>query len=129
MEQIVLCDTNVLIELYRNNGLIIAELKRIGQPNLAVSAITAGELYFGARNKAELSKLEADLTSIKTYFLNEAISILALDLLTSFSLSHRLGLPDAFIAATALFHDLPLFTLNIKDFHYIPGVRLWRLPG
>jgi tRNA(fMet)-specific endonuclease VapC len=40
-------------------------------------------------------------------------------------LSQRLSLPDALIAATALRHDLSLYTLNLKDFKYIPGIKLY----
>lgn len=45
--------------------------------------------------------------------------------MADFSLSHNLTLPDAFIAATAIFHDIPLYTLNKKDFRFIPGLRLY----
>lgn len=45
-------------------------------------------------------------------------------LLDSYTLSHRLQFPDALIAATALHHGLPLFTLNRKDFRYIAGLQL-----
>ena len=34
-------------------------------------------------------------------------------------------LPDAIIAATALVHDLDLWTHNIDDFKAIPGIRLF----
>jgi len=40
-------------------------------------------------------------------------------------LSHKLKLPDAQIAATALFHNAELFTLNRKDFAYIPNLKLY----
>jgi tRNA(fMet)-specific endonuclease VapC len=43
-EKIILCDTDVIIEFYRNNPDIISELKKIGQQNIAVNTITAGEL-------------------------------------------------------------------------------------
>jgi len=36
-EKIVLCDTDVIIEFYRNNPEIITKLKKIGQANIAVS--------------------------------------------------------------------------------------------
>jgi predicted nucleic acid-binding protein len=39
-------------------------------------------------------------------------------------LSHQLGIPDALIAATALIYDLELRTYNLKDFRFIPGIRL-----
>lgn len=53
--KIILCDTDVIIEFYRNNADIISELKTIGQQNIAVSTITAGELIYGALNKKELN--------------------------------------------------------------------------
>lgn len=36
-----------------------------------------------------------------------------------------MNIPDALIAATALRHALPLFTLNVKDFRFIPGLQLY----
>lgn len=56
-DKVVLCDTDVIIEFYRNNPGIISELKIIGQQNIAVSTITAGELIFGAFNKKELNQI------------------------------------------------------------------------
>lgn len=44
----------------------------------------------------------------------------------TYSLSHNLNLPDALIAATALSHDVQLYTLNLKDFRFIPGLNLYR---
>lgn len=55
--KIILCDTDVIIEFYRNNADIISELKTIGQQNIAVSTITAGELIYGALNKKELNPI------------------------------------------------------------------------
>jgi predicted nucleic acid-binding protein len=42
----------------------------------------------------------------------------------TYSLSHKLSLPDALIAATALVHDLKLYTLDVKDFRFIAGLEL-----
>ncbi len=39
--KIILCDTDVIIELYRNNQKIIKELNKIGENNLAISIISA----------------------------------------------------------------------------------------
>jgi tRNA(fMet)-specific endonuclease VapC len=66
MEQakIVLCDTDVIIEFYRNNPDIIAELKKIGQQNIALSTVTAGELIYGALNKRELTQIKKDLKTL-----------------------------------------------------------------
>ncbi|XOF34926.1 MAG: hypothetical protein ACL93V_06450 [Candidatus Electrothrix sp. YB6] len=44
----------------------------------------------------------------------------------TYSLSHKLSLPDALIAATVLSHDLALYTLNVKDFRFISDLKLYR---
>ena len=51
---VVLCDTNILIELYKNNQSIISKLQSIGNANIAISSITTGELIFGTLNKREI---------------------------------------------------------------------------
>lgn len=57
-DKIILCDTDVIIEFYRNNPNIIEELKTIGQQNIAVSTIIAGELIYGALNKKDFRFIE-----------------------------------------------------------------------
>lgn len=47
--------------------------------------------------------------------------------MSKYTLSHKLSLPDGLIAATAIVQDVPLYTLNIKDFKYIQGLRPHRL--
>jgi tRNA(fMet)-specific endonuclease VapC len=46
----ILCDTNILIEFYKNNQHISQTLREIGPNNIAVSAVTVAELYYGALN-------------------------------------------------------------------------------
>jgi predicted nucleic acid-binding protein len=122
----ILCDTNILIEFYKDNKDVADSLRVIGVPNLAVSVITVGELYFGARDKRELLKIKKHLANLKQIPVDEETSELCLSLLEDYSLSHRLNLPDAFIAATALRHGLELYTFNIKDFRYIEGLKLYK---
>lgn len=123
----ILCDTNILIEFYRNNPDVISTLRGIGLSNLAVSAITVGELYYGARDNRELGKIKKHLASLHQIAVDEETSEIALSLLESYALSHRLSLPDAIIAATALRHSIELYTLNIKDFRYIEGLSMYKL--
>ena len=54
----ILIDTNIIIEFYKNNALVIEELRTIGINNLAISVITQAELYYGAFNKSELLKIK-----------------------------------------------------------------------
>ena len=53
------------------------------------------------------------------------ISLRFLELMETYALSHRPGIPDMLIAATAIDHDLSLFTLNVKDFRYIPELEIY----
>ncbi|MFK7970455.1 MAG: type II toxin-antitoxin system VapC family toxin [Bacteroidia bacterium] len=126
MEPLVVCDTNIFIEFYKNNIEICEELKAIGQKGIALSSVTEAELIYGAFNKNELIHIQKDLSVLTHLPITVAISNRAIKLLTKYSLSHRLNLPDALIAATVLEADLPLFTLNRKDFQYIPDLKMWR---
>jgi len=123
-EEIILCDTDVIIEFYKNNSRIVSELASIGENNIAISTITAGELIYGALNKTELKQIKRDLEQLLVIDLDSDICHIFLDLMSQFSLSHKPGIPDTFIAATALSKKLNLFTLNSKDFHFIPNLKL-----
>lgn len=66
-EYMILCDTNILIEFYKNNPQIVRELRQTGKDQLAISSITQAELYFGALNKAGLQKIKKHLSSLRQY--------------------------------------------------------------
>ena len=123
----ILCDTNIFIEIYRDNETIIQAIKQIGQENLAVSDVTCAELLFGARNKRELQAISKDLDKLVVLPVNAFISAMAVKLVKDYSLSHKLALPDAMIGATAVYHNLQLYTLNVKDFIFLDDVKLFSL--
>lgn len=122
----ILIDTNILIEIYKNNTSIVETVKKIGQNNIAISDITCAELYFGARNKKELQIIAKDLKKLEILHINAEISQKAVALVEKYALSHKLSIPDALITATAIYHSLTLYTLNVKDFAYIDGVKLYK---
>ncbi len=121
----ILCDTNIFIEIYRGNNSIIDILKTIGQQNIAVSDVTCAELLYGARNKNELQIIRKDLNKLTILPIQTDISALSVELVEKFSLSHNLSLPDALIAATALIHDIELYTMNTKDFRFLKNIKLY----
>jgi predicted nucleic acid-binding protein len=121
----VLCDTNIFIEVYRQNFAVRAMLETIGYGNIAVSDVTRAELFYGAANKVELKKIRSDLNKIPVYPVDAVISQMAVSLVEQFCLSHKTDLPDALIAATAVLNNMELYTLNVKDFIFIPGIRLY----
>ncbi len=117
----ILCDTNILIEFYRGNAEIISELQAIGLANLSVSAVTSGELYYGARDKRELEIMKKHLSLLNQIPLDADISNQFLSLLETYALKViGLSVPDALIAATGFWLEKSLsYTLNLRDFQFI----------
>jgi len=124
-DKIVLCDTDVIIEFYKNNVHVISKLKAIGQENILISTITAGELIYGAFNKKELKQIQKDLKSLTVLDIDEKTCEIFLDIMGKYALSHNLSLPDGFIAASAIATDIELFTLNLKDYKFIEGLKIY----
>ena len=118
-----LLDTNILIEILKGNAETKSEVEALGGP-LAASAVSAMELFYGARDKAEVSRLERFLSLFRVVQIDEAISQRGVALVRVYAKSHGLDIPDALIAATVLEKGLSLLTYNRKDFRFIPGLDL-----
>jgi hypothetical protein len=104
-------------------------LKHIGFKNISLSAVTLMELYFGALNKRELTKIKSQLLNLEVIDLDKEISMTATSLIEKYAKSHGLQIPDALIAATSICNRIELLTLNIKDFWFIEGITLYsKLP-
>lgn len=122
MAKIVL-DTNILIEILKNNTQTLRAVEAL-EGELCISAITVMELYFGARDKTELSKLKKFIEIFHLIDIDSAISHQAVLLIEKYAKSHHLDIPDALIASSAIVNDTLLMTYNHKDFKYIDGLRL-----
>lgn len=113
MPDLVIVDTDVLIDAGRNIGDAVACLEQIErQASLAISVVSEMELIVGCRNKAELRALDGFLSRFQVVKLNEQVCDRAIDLLRRYRLSHGLLIADALIAATALWQGIPLVTKN-----------------
>ena len=121
----ILVDTNIFIEFYRNNPVICEILEKIDPQEIAINDVVCAELYFGARNRQELANIVTDMEKLTILEIFPKISRLATELVKQYCLSHKLKLPDAQIAATAIVHNVELLTLNKKDFVYIPNLKLF----
>ena len=119
----ILLDTNILIEIYRDNIAIVSIVDNMQE--IVVCDVVRAELFYGARNKHELQEISADLENFPILYLLPQISEMAVNLVKTYCLSHKLEFADALIAATALFYNAELFTLNRKDFSYIPNLKLY----
>lgn len=124
----VILDTNILIELFKNNLEIKEAVQAIGKDQLAISAITVGELYFGAFNQVELNRIQKHLLNYHLMPLTLQVTEIFINLMHKYSLSHRPFIGDILIAATALHSDSELFTLNVKDFRFIPKLKIYNQP-
>ncbi len=121
----VILDTNIIIELFKNNPGIRKTIQNIGINNLATSGIAVGEFYFGARNKNEMKMIEHHLQFYHILPLTGEITQIFIDLMHRYSLSYKPFIGDMLIAATAIHTELELYTLNEKDFRFIPEVKLY----
>ncbi len=92
-EELVLCDTNIIIDFYKEDAKVLSNLQLIGQKNIAISAITVGELFHGALNKNELARLINDMNHLNIIHADLKTSELFLQLMAAYSLSHRLSVP------------------------------------
>jgi len=120
----VIFDTNILIELYRGNLKVKEETERIKSNVFYVSSITVAEFMVGAKDKADFKRIEKQLSKYTPIPINPDITDIFIDLFRTLTLSHRPGIADTLIAATALYYHLPLYTYNKKHFQFIPGIQL-----
>ena len=124
----LLCDTDVFIEFLKGNDTVAFTLRSIGLQNISLSIITTMELYYGALNKIELNRIKKAVGVLSQIKIDAQISDHTVSLVEKYSKSHNLRIPDAFIAATAIVNDLPLFTFNLKDFQFISELSLYQPP-
>jgi predicted nucleic acid-binding protein len=120
----VLCDTNIFIYAFNGHVDTVNRIEEIGLEQIALSAITVMELYQGARNKVELAQIKRKIRYYDVVEVDNLASKQAVLFIEKFKLSHNLQIPDAIIGASAVVHQIPLFTCNVKDFGYLPGIIL-----
>ncbi|GAA3960741.1 type II toxin-antitoxin system VapC family toxin [Mucilaginibacter dorajii] len=120
----VIFDTNILIELYRGNLAVKKEIELLNTNIFYISSITVAEFMVGAKDKVDFKRIENQLSKYTHIPINTDITEIFIDLFKSLTLSHRPGIADTLIAATALYYHLPLYTLNKKHFQFIPGITL-----
>jgi tRNA(fMet)-specific endonuclease VapC len=122
-KQIVLCDTNILIRYFKGDTAIINELDNIGFRRLAISTVTAAEMYFGM-HKNEIRETKELINKFSIFDIDKNVSKRFLEIV--FEHQNHLSLADALIAATAIENAVQLYTLNIKDFDFLKDIKLYK---
>lgn len=105
-----LVDSDVVIDHLRG-------ARRLPEVPLAYSVITRCELFAGRDDPQRLRRVLAPLRELA---LDSAIAERGGELKRALGVST----PDALIAATALAHDLPLVTRNVRHFQPVPGLTV-----
>ena len=121
----VLLDTSIIIEYLRQKDKEKTTLYLLAeeQNNFAISIVTHTEVYSGKsvwESKKAQTTIEVLLEEIIILKLDESISREA----GKVRAKYNTNIIDAIIAATAIQHQLPLATLNTKDFKPIKGLKL-----
>lgn len=120
----MLVDTDVMIWFLRGNVHAGRVLNR--HKPYSLSAVTVMEILQGMRNRDELHIWKSFLKQqgIRVFPLDEQVSSKAVFWMEEFTLSHRLRMADALIAATAHTYDLTLLTANTADYKFISGIKI-----
>jgi predicted nucleic acid-binding protein len=120
--RLILIDTDVMIDYLRGNEKAVSFLRK-HTDHIALSSITAAELYAGVRNRAEEETLDALLALFRIIPVTAQIAKIGGLLKRTFGRSHGVGLADAMIAATAQLEDAELATLNTKHYPMLAGLK------
>ena len=119
-----LIDTNILI-YYLADAIPKEEINRVEEilkTSFNISIITKIE-FLGWRGHTEegFKKAKEFISFARIIPLEDEIANLTIDLRRKY----KIKLPDAVIAATALYYDLTLVTRNEKDFEGIKGLEIY----
>lgn len=113
----ILCDTNVLIHLLHNNEVVVDFLT---DKAVYISAITELELF----GKQDMSQSEDTIIEelVEACFVFDLLTPVK-QIVKNIRRKYKMKLPDAIIAATAIYLDLPLVTFD-SDFSKIEELTL-----
>lgn len=122
-------DTDVVSYVMRGGDLARAYARHLAGRVLAASFVTVGELYFGAEKgnwgKTRRSRIESTLRRFVVIPYDNEVARCYGRLVAE---RQRVGKPiapnDAWIAACAVRHSVPLVTHNARHFSGVSGLRV-----
>ena len=121
-----LADTNTIIDLVVGRLPVASSSwleQQLEQQAVAISVITRIELLTKTEPAAEYATMQTFVQSVAVLPLDEPVTQQTIRLRQQ----HRVKLPDAIIAATALAHGIPLLTRNGRDFQTLAGLVVLNL--
>lgn len=124
--ELVLLDTSILIEYYRKKDKSKTVLFHLfhAYSIFAVSAVTHFEIYTGSSNE-QIDFWNEFFQEITVLPFNAEVSKEAANIDAALKKKRKqIAVPDLFIAATAIHHNIPLVTLNKKHFERVDKIQL-----
>lgn len=121
----IIIDTDVIIDYARSffkAQKFLDSTYRRGK--YSISVVTAIELVKGARDKRVQEVAENLIAKFEIVEISEKISVRCFELIKKYHLSHSLALADSLVASTSLEHGAKLLTRNLKDFNFIPSLKV-----
>jgi len=127
----ILIDTDVMINYFDDHRKYHAEIKsafnqfEVENVETYISLVSCIEVLQGSKSMLEKNRILKKLIPFSEIDITLSIGRIAKDLIFKYSSSHGLLLADALIAATALQLEIPLFSLNKKDYKFIDTLKLY----
>jgi len=122
---VILIDTSILIDYFRKEKKDKTILYNLSQDyNFSISSITEFEFLSGFKDK-DLEFARELLKDIVVIPFDSGCAKIASDIYKDLKANNLLiEPPDIFIAATAIYKNLPLATLNVKHFQRIAHLNI-----
>lgn len=117
----VICDTGVISRYLRGNPTYIDKVDSIGFENIIITPIVRIELHrwlslYRGLTASERSSFNRIIRNIPLIHINSNISRLAVEISDS---DNSLDSADILIGSTAVYHEMPLLTINQRHFRRI----------
>lgn len=119
-------DTSIFIDHLRSKNKFNSILSNIpDEHEIFVSSVTIYELLMGATSPEKWKDVETLTRGLPVLAFTENVAIRASKIFHELKKENKMiEFRDIFIAATTLSYNLPVLTLNTKDFTRIKGVQL-----
>lgn len=124
--KVILLDTSILIEYYRKKNKTKSTLFQLSKTysSFVISAVSHFEIYSGA-NPDQLDFWDNFFQQITILPFTAEVSTLAVKIDEALKKKRKqIAIPDLFIAATAIAHNVPIATLNKKHFERVDNLNL-----
>lgn len=122
----ILVDTGAIFDYFSNSGVADAVESLLHRRKILLSSISIFEILAGVKNQKHIEQRMLFLSNCEILPFGKQESVIAAQLHTRLKIAGKLiANDDLFIAASAVSADVPVLTLNVKDFSRIKEIRLW----